>query len=286
MGNQRDKWRAGCWAVVAPHGRAGTAATCALAREWHICHRAQHRGTQAKGKTKAGTWCPHVLGSTAPYQAGGTGCQRVPSPALGLQGSARTPKPSGHPSHPPFPSCIPVLGGKGEQQEQGWPCVPGVSPWRWRAAPLQRGCLYLSLPPAGRNKGLFVLWRVWSLQEEWGGVQDQAGGDIRVPGTQLGGPMGLGSTGVIRGAKLRQNPHESQLQVGFLAQVLCQPFMVGTLQTPPSPGQGDTAWQPWLCSLDLRGRAVFSVDLPDETSSPRRQRPPASRSQPRKSCEM
>lgn len=73
----------------------------------------------------------------------------------------------GHPSHPRFPSCIPVLGGKGEQQEQGWPCVPGVSPWRWRAAPPQRGCLYLSLPPAGRNKGLFVLWRVWSLWEEW-----------------------------------------------------------------------------------------------------------------------
>lgn len=97
------------------------------------------------------------------------------------------------------------------------------------------------------------------------------------------GPMELGSAGVISGAKPRQNPCEPRIQVGFFAQVYHQPFMVGMLQAPPSPGQGDTAWQPWLCSLDLRGRAVFSVDLTDEASSPRRQRPPASRSQPRKS---
>lgn len=32
--------------------------------------------------------------------------------------------------------------------------------------PAQLGYLYLFLPPAGRNKGLFVLWRVWSLQEK------------------------------------------------------------------------------------------------------------------------
>lgn len=105
-----------------------------------------------KGKTKAGRWCPHVLAAQ-----GGA----VPSPAVVLQGRARTLKPSPLPFlHSPWH----VLGGKGEQQEQGWPCVPS---WQWRAAPPQRGRLYLFLPPAGRNKGLFVLWRVWSLQEEW-----------------------------------------------------------------------------------------------------------------------
>lgn len=84
----------------------------------------------SKGETKAGTWCPHVWQhGTVPGRGHGvpasTGAHSVAPPALGLRGRARTAKPS------PLPFLHPLghtLGGKGEQQEQGWPCVPGISP--------------------------------------------------------------------------------------------------------------------------------------------------------------
>lgn len=62
-------------------------------------------------------------------------------------------------------------------------------------------------------------------------------GDAREVG-RLGCPAGgpMGSTGVIRGAKLRQILVNLRSRWDFFSQVYSQPFMVGTLQAPPSPG--------------------------------------------------
>lgn len=264
IGNQRDKWPPGC---LLGHGTPSW-------EGWHCCHLCScswvaHlspspalRDTRGRQKQEGGahmSW--QHRGELSPLQQ--WFCRAGP----------------GHSSHPPFPSCTHrgmFWGERGSSRSRaGRVCPPGNG-----GQPLlSEGVCTYSCHLQGEIKVYLYSGGFGRCRRSGEGCQGLAGGEIKVPGTQLGS-RGIGWRCVIRGAK---NPHLPQLQVGFLAQVYCQPFVVGTLQAPPSLGQGGTAWQPWLCPLDLRGRAVFSVDLPEEASSPRRQRPPASRTQPRKS---
>lgn len=103
IGKQRDKWPPGRWAVVRPRERAGTAATCALAHGWHICHRAQRQGMQEKRKLKqergAHRFWQH---STVPGRGHGVPASTGELSPLQHWFCRAGP---GHPSHPPFPSC-------------------------------------------------------------------------------------------------------------------------------------------------------------------------------------
>lgn len=171
----------------------------------------------------------------------------------------------GPPSRPPFPSWWRILGEKGQQQEQGWPCVPGVRSWRWRAAPPRRGRLCLFLPHQQGEIKVYLYSGGFGHCRVSG--QECQGGN-RCARHPAGGHMELGSAGVIRGAKLRQNPRKPQIHAGFSARVCC-PSWRARLRLPPP---WDTGTQP---GSPGSARWTSGAAPSSPWTSPRRPRSPA-----------
>lgn len=185
IGNQRDKWGAGCWAVVPPRGRAGAAATCAVARGWHICHRAQRRRTQEKQERGACMLWQH---GTVPGRARGVPASTGEHGVSPLQHRARGARP-GHPSHPPFPSrilCGIFWGERGSSRSRAGRVCLERGPGDGGQPLLSEGVCTYSCHQQGEIKVYLYSGGLGHCRRGGEGCQALAGEGIRVPDTQLG----------------------------------------------------------------------------------------------------
>lgn len=177
IGNQRDKWQPGCWAVVAPGGRAGTAATLCL---WvaRVSSSPARRDT-SKGEDKSRKVVPTVLAARHHARQGHgvhRGTQHVPSPALGLQGRP------GHTSQPPFPSCIhcgTFWGQRGSSRSRAGRVCLACGPGDGGQPLLSEGVCTCSCYQQGEIKIYLYSGGFGHCRRSSGGCQ--GGGEIGVP---------------------------------------------------------------------------------------------------------
>lgn len=208
---------------------------------------------------------------------------------------------SGHPSHPPLPFLHllqHILGGV-NRSRAGRVC-PACSPGDGGQLLLSWVIYSCSFHQQGEIKVYLYSGRFGHCRRSSEGCWGLAGRDTGVLGldTQTWDPWDRGSTSGVRGtAKLGQSPTEPQIQSRIFCPSLLPAWDGAALRAgyqaagSPLPRAGEHSPAPpgpaysWLCSLDLRGKAVFSEALPDELLSPPGQQLTASRTQPRKSLE-